>query len=120
MRYMPEDSVAGNVTVNGTLDVNGGFQLAVTAQSASYTALTSDEVILVTSGASAKTVTLVTAVGNAGRTYVVKKVDSGAGAVTVQAASGNIDSSATYSLATQNKYVRVVSDGTNYFVIANN
>lgn len=57
-----------------------------TAQSANYTALNGD-VVLVTTGASAITVTLPTAAPDA--VVIVRKVDSGTGAVTVKTADGS-------------------------------
>jgi hypothetical protein len=70
-------------------------------------------------GQAGATVNLPGAVGfNAA--ILVKKVGAGA-AVTVQAAgSQTIDGAATYSLSTQYKYVRLLSDGSNWQIVAAN
>ena len=52
-----------------------------------------------------------------GKIFTVKKVDSGVGAVIV---SGLIDGGTSYNLTTQYSYVRLLSNGASYDVIANN
>lgn len=65
------------------------------------------------------TITLPTAVGITGRVYTVKKIDASANAVTVDGdGSETIDGAATYALATQWKSVTVISNGTNWEIIA--
>lgn len=57
----------------------------------------------------------------AGTEYVIKKTSSNVNTVTISlSAGGTIDGAATYVLALVNKYVRLVMDGTNAQVIANN
>lgn len=78
---------------------------------------TTGEVVLVTTGAGALVVNLPVAVIN----YVItiKKVDAGAGAVTVTPAGiATIDGAATYSLAAQYNSVTLVCDGVEWFVTA--
>jgi hypothetical protein len=61
-------------------------------------------------------VTLPTAVGIAGREYIIK--NSGAGTITVATTSSQtIDGSTTYSLSTQYSRVNLVSDGANWKII---
>lgn len=66
------------------------------------------------------TITLPNANVQTGISYTIKKVDSSANAVTVASSGGTIDGAATYSLAAQYKYVRVVSNGTNWFIVGSN
>jgi hypothetical protein len=67
------------------------------------------------------TVTLPTAASITGRMYTIKRTNSGANAVTVGTTSSQtIDGSTTYSLSAQYKYVTVISDGSNWLIIANN
>lgn len=88
----------------------------VVAKSANYTATTLDRTILATGGAGGITITLPTVV--AGARYEVKKVDAGAGAVTVATTSSQtIDGVTTKSLAAQWDKVTVVSDGTAWFIV---
>jgi len=86
-----------------------------------YTATDNDETIIADATSGAYSVTLPTAVGNAGKKFTVKRVTAAANLITVATVAGNIDGSATYTgLSAQNKYVTVQSDGANYFIIANN
>jgi len=60
-------------------------------------------------------------VGCEGRVYTIKRINSGANAVTVDAnGSQTMDGNPTYSLGTQWKYIAVVSDGANWLISANN
>ena len=91
--------------------------LPYTGQSATYAIKTSDYLVNCTSGTF--TATLPTAVGCTGKNYIIK--NSGAGAITVATTSSQtIDGSTTYSLGTQYKYVKVVSDGANWIITGNN
>ena len=117
----------GWLTVNGStnngvdkLQVVGsltatGMQQKYLARTTAYTATTSDYLIDCTSGTF--TVTLYAASGNAGRILMVK--NSGAGTITVDGnASETIDGAATYSLSVQYATVQIMSDGTNWKIIA--
>jgi len=77
-----------------------------------YTVLSTDEVLLITTGASAYTVNL-PAASTAGRKVLVIKVDSGAGAITVTPnGSDTIEGAATKVISSQYGKVGIVSDGT--------
>jgi hypothetical protein len=100
-------------TSNGTVVTVAGD---VTSKSVNATAASSDKVILATGGAGGITITLPAA--TQGAEYVVKKVDSGAGSVTVATTSSQtIDGATTKVLAAQYASARMVSDGTSWFVI---
>ena len=74
-----------------------------------------------TGGSGGITDVLPTAVGHFGQGFLIKKVDAGAGAVTIQTIdSQTIDGQASYVLANQFQYVEVISDGSNWNVVANN
>jgi hypothetical protein len=104
-----------------TLDVLGSFSAAIVSKTATYTATISDHTILCNATTGAITINLPTAVGIAGREYVIKKTDSSVNAVTVDGSgSETIDGALTYSLALQYKYVRIQTDGANWFVVGNN
>lgn len=119
------ETVIGNsstvsANIKGTLKSNGQV-LAIAAKSAAYTALVSDEIITGDATSAAFTITLPTAVGKAGQTYTIKRINSGANAVTVGTTSSQtIDGAATYALSAQYKYVKVVSDGANWIIVGNN
>ena len=77
-----------------------------------YTVLSTDEVIIVTTGAGGYTVDLPAASTNAGRKLIIIKADSGAGAITVTPAGADtIEGSATKSLTSQYNKIGLISDG---------
>lgn len=76
-------------------------------------------VYLVDATEGAVTFQLPSAVSLRGKGYIVKKVDSGANAVTVTCAlSETIDGAGTESLAAQYDAVFIVSDGANWHAVA--
>jgi hypothetical protein len=117
----------GNTMVNTTTDngvddlqVNGsisgiGFKQAYVTKTGAYTATNDDYVIDCTSGTF--TVTLPASSGRTGRILIIK--NSGAGTITVDGnASETIDGAATYSLSVQYATIQIISDGTNWKIIA--
>ncbi len=87
-----------------------GIDYNITAKSSGspYTVLGDDDIISVTTGASAYTVTLPASTGN-GRRVVVIKADSGVGAVTVaRAGADTIEGATSVSLATQFKKCHLI------------
>ncbi len=93
-----------------------------TATATDYTALFTDDVIAVTSTASARIVTLPAPSAVPGHTYIVKDESGGAAThnITVKSASGNIDATAgSTGVAISANYgvTRIYSNGTNYFTI---
>lgn len=65
------------------------------------------------------TVTLPTSVGLSGRSFYVKKMDSSANAVVVSCSlAQTIDGATTYSLTSQYDFVQVVSDNSNWQIVA--
>ena len=94
------------------------MQTDTSAKSADYTVLDDDGIktILMTTGASDRTVTLPTASANSGRSITVMKVDSGAGKCTIDGeGSETINGVATCDLYTQYDRVTVVCDGSEWF-----
>lgn len=82
-----------------------------------YTTTASDGVILCDATSAAFTVTLVTASGNSGLTQTLKKTDSSANVITIDAnGSQTIDGSLSYALSAQYAWVTIVSNGSNWFI----
>jgi len=92
--------------------------LTVTTKTDNYTALISDDVILMNNTTN-KTVTLPAASGNTGLTFEIVKIDGTSGiSVTIDGnASETIDGALTIDLDRQFQSVRIVSDGSNWFTI---
>jgi hypothetical protein len=91
---------------------------AVTSQTSNYSAGSNDAVILCDATSAAFTVTLPTAAGITGRLYTIKKTDTSSNLVTVACTSTQkIDGIAALELGPR-QWVQVVSDGTNWQVVA--
>lgn len=102
---------------HSVLHVDGALATAISTKTANYTLTTTDSIILADATAANINVTLPTASGISGRQYTVKRID---GSVNTATVVGTIDGAANYTLSAQWKYVTVVSDGTNWMIIANN
>lgn len=92
----------------------------VATKTGAYTLLSaSDDVILADATSAGFTLTLPASSGLTGRVFVIKKIDSSANVVTVDGnASETIDGETTLSLYNQYESVKIMSDGTNWVVIA--
>ena len=108
----------GTSSPNSVLQVGGALSTALATKTGTYTVTATDSIVLCNAATGAFTVTLISAVGVAGRQYTFKRLNSGANNVTV-AASGaqTIDGAATQVLTTQYQAIRVVSDGTNWDLV---
>lgn len=92
--------------------------LAVASKTTTYTATTSDDVILASTSGGAWTLTLYTAAGNSGKVLKVKKTTSDTNTLTIDGdGSETIDGQTTFSIAGQYEEVSIVSDGTNWHVL---
>jgi len=97
--------------------------ITTTAVSANYTALSTDHLILMTTGATDKTVTLPASTD--GKEFIIKKVDGAAGRCIVEttgAGSEAIDSdiwSGKYFLNGLDSAVSIIGDGTQYWIDSN-
>jgi hypothetical protein len=90
-------------------------------KSISYALAPTDDDVLFTTGSSSLTATLPTAVGISGKTFLIKKIDSGSGIVTVATTSSQmIDGDASYILGNQWQFLKVFSDGSNWQVAGKN
>lgn len=100
-----------------------GWNNINTLSSAGYTITDTDgyDTILVTTGASNRTITLPVPTNNTGRPIYIKKVDSGTGFVLItRQTSGTIDGLTTVSLYVQNDFAEIICDGTNWFIVSIN
>jgi len=93
-------------------------KLASVAKTTTYVATATDGIILCDASGGAFTVTLPTAVGIAGKYYLVKKTDTSSNAVTVDGnGTETIDAVLSKYLRTYLDYVIVYSDGANWNVL---
>lgn len=103
-----------------TAVLTGAAATQYSGKSADYTVTDTDNIRTVgmTTGASARTVTLPTAADNTHRIITVKKVDNGAGTCTVDGeGSETIDGATTLVLTSQYDGVTIQCDGTNWKIL---
>lgn len=136
----PENQVAGDAGSMGSIDLSdwnataadtfqvfgtvpagalpsGGSLLAQSTKTANYTALSTDYFIFGDATAGSITINLPTAVGIAGKVYVIKKIDSSANTVTIDANSTQtLDGALTIVIGTQYASFSIVSNGSNWFI----
>ncbi len=112
-----------NLNVQGSIYLysNGfykglGQSLAISTQSAAYTAGLTDYTILCKANAAPITITLPTGSQYIGIIYVIKKIDSSANVVTI-ASTVTIDGAAAQVLTTQNQFISVQYDGSVWWII---
>jgi hypothetical protein len=97
------------------LDIPFSYSRSVAASGA-ITAF--DQVVLGTGGGGGITLTLPTAASMIRRILTIKKIDAGAGAVTIDAAGAEtIDGALTRVLAAQYDFVEIYSDGATWWVV---
>lgn len=85
------------------------------------TSITQPTVVEATGGGGGITLTLPAAASNTGRRFSIKKVDAAAGIVTIDAnAAELIDADLTYVLTNEDQYVVIVSNGSDWSIVANN
>ena len=110
--------VAAGSTPASTLQVGGSLGMAITTKTANYTASGSDYTILCNNTSTPITISLPTAVGCAGRIYVIKKISAAGNTVTVDGyLAETIDGNTTYVLTPQYSTVTIQSDGTSWWVL---
>lgn len=88
------------------------------AKTANYTLADTDDVVTGDSSGGAFSFTLPTAVGQTGKIFTLKKIDSSANAITVATTSSQtIDGPVSIKLAARYNYLTVISDGANWLII---
>lgn len=91
---------------------------SVISKSANYTLTTNDDIVLVDATPGMITITVPTAVGNSGREWTIKKIDSSIYAARLDVVgTETIDGSLTYDITNQWDAITIISDGINYYII---
>ena len=93
----------------------------IATKTATFTAATSEKILLCDATSGAITVDLPTASGNDGQVYRIKKIDSSTNAVTIDPnGSETIEGASTKVIYIQYESVDIVSDGTNWSILQEN
>ena len=101
-----------------TIVLSGGARFPVVNKTTTYTLTSTDHLVTCDATGGAFTVTLPVAASHAGREYVLIKTDSSGNAVTLDGnGSETINGATDQELAAQWDMIRVVSNGTAWFVI---
>ena len=109
------DGVTGILPVANGGTGNSGPNATKTAN---YTLTSTDNLILADATGGAITMTLPTAVGVTGRIYQIKRINSGANAVTIATtAAQTIDGDTTQVLVVQNVNLSLISDSANWRIL---
>lgn len=104
-------------TPTSMLDIQGGMGLKVNTITSATTLDNTHNVVLCNTGA--YTVTLPTAASVAGKTYYIKNIDSDSDDITIATTGGQtIDGESSIVLYVYNDAIRVISNGTNWHIIA--
>lgn len=107
-----------NITINNPISWGGTVWDIKTVTTATYTALTTDDIVLADATSNAITIDLYTAAGNDKRKITIKKIDSSANAITIDwFTTQTIDGTLTKTLNTQYSVITLVNDGSNWFII---
>jgi hypothetical protein len=112
-------NIATNVTdiATNAADIAANALDTITFKSSTYTAVTTDEVIQVSSG-SAFTVTLYPAAGNAGKKLTILKTSSDFNPVTIEGnASETINGNLNTNVVTQYERIELLCNGFNWFIM---
>ncbi|MGF2412678.1 tail fiber domain-containing protein [Ferruginibacter sp.] len=110
----------GTTTPNSTLDVRGSVATNYRAFTANTSAAATDN-LLVFTGSSAATVTLPTAVGCDGRSYMIKNASTTGPTPVVTiatTAAQTIDAAGSWTLTSANETITLISNGANWNVAA--
>ncbi|MBN1137886.1 MAG: hypothetical protein JXM73_14955 [Anaerolineae bacterium] len=111
-------AVGEGAQVGGDLSVQGNLfaHVRVTTVTGDTTLAAAQAGVVLVDNAAAATITLPDAASARGVTFTIKRFT--ANAVTVGSAGGTIDGLASQSLAAQYDFITVVSDGTNWWIVA--
>ncbi len=103
---------------NNALGETQGLQLNIETQSLDYTIRDDDYCTLVDASISAITITLPTAIGRDGKVFIIKAVDLTNAVTVMPFGTQTIEGLASYSFASVNESVTIISDGSNWIIIS--
>lgn len=101
------------------LDVGAvAANLSIRTESSNYTAVATDDVILVDASSGNVTITLPTAVGNSGKVFYIKKIDTSINTVIVDGdGTETVEGELTQVIGLQDDFLTLFSDNSNFRII---
>ena len=114
------DFSSNEIVINGSHEVTKAIRTSAveTITASSDTLDDTNHIVLCDCTSNAITINLPAASGNTGLTYIIKKTDSTGNAVTVDGSGSEaIDGATTKAITTQYDYIRIVCDGSNWFIV---
>jgi hypothetical protein len=118
--YQANQTSTGNLPTSTTYWGILSNPSQLVSETAAYSILPSDSIVLLSAASAAFTSTLPTAVGVLGKSYTIKKIDSTSNVITIGTTSAQtIDGLTTAPLNTQDDTIEVISDGANWQVVSN-
>lgn len=107
--------IADSTILNAKFAAGTQIPIAATTKLTTYTALTTDGIILASTAGGAWTLTLYSAAANPGLSLKILKTTSDVSVLTIAAAGGQtIDGASTTKICTQYEAIELVSDGSNW------
>ena len=102
---------------NKSVKISGKYKYGITTKTTNYSIQTSDCTILCDTTSNNIILTLPTAIGISGQTFVVKKIDSSTHYITIQTTlSQTIDGLLFQTIGYQNTAINITSDGANWWL----
>lgn len=110
--------VGANADAHSTLHSGGSLAAGLATVTATTAPNAGHHTILADATSGAITVNLPTAVGIAGRHYIIKKIDNANNVVVDGSSTQTIDGATTKTITTQYGFLQIVSDGANWLIVA--
>lgn len=108
----------GTTWANGDIITVAKLNRQISTQNSNYTITALDDTVLVACSGAGKTITLPAASNIAGRIYTIKKIDSSASTVTIDAnGSETIDGALTQTISSQYGLVTIQSTNSNWVIL---
>ncbi|OXA89543.1 hypothetical protein B0A66_14085, partial [Flavobacterium hercynium] len=101
----------------GVLKTTSSIVNAISTKTSNYTALATDETLLVNATGGNVTITLPSASSSLGKKYAIKKIDNSTNNVVITTAGGTIDTQASITGSVWLQRWVIQSDGTNWYII---
>ncbi len=108
-----------NLNATSTVNIGGSVSVGVRAVSASSVIAATDNVIIAKPNGGVITLTLPAAATCKGRVYIIKNKGDGSNVTVKGNGAENIDAANTQNIA-DTKYIKIISDGTQWYIIGQN